>query len=242
MTTPSNQQNVLLAPMNIVSTTVSSKQNDWWPVIEQEIIHSSQHKPDIQQSILPTFYMSVPSTLPPYYRSDNWTPYGHPEHVFPVMSESNNNQVIQLPLKYLSIGLFIGLLTLFAIIQSSIMTISKQKKENTIDDLSDRKKRDVHSSKDFYHMTPEQQEIFLNDAKIRCIQKTICEENRQLVNDLGLSGIKLAKYLMRSVKNSLKTTSGWDKLVDDAGEAGLRGDDCNVLYRDCQFPAISQIS
>lgn len=34
---------------------------------------------------------------------------------------------------------------------------------------------------------------------------------------------------MKSLKSS-----GWDRLVQDASEAGIRGEDCDVLYRDCE--------
>ncbi|XP_063973070.1 uncharacterized protein LOC135160452 isoform X3 [Diachasmimorpha longicaudata] len=111
------------------------------------------------------------------------------------------------------------------------MTASKQRE--SIDSLPAREKRDLLISADFDHMTPEEQDIYNIGARIRCIQRTICLENRQLVRDLGPIGTKLSDYLTRSVKKSVKTTSGWDRLVDDAAAAGVRGDDCNVLYRDC---------
>lgn len=38
----------------------------------------------------------------------------------------------------------------------------------------------------------------------------------------------------RSVEKSLKPSSGWNRLVEDAGEAGTRDEDCGVLYRDCE--------
>lgn len=37
----------------------------------------------------------------------------------------------------------------------------------------------------------------------------------------------------RSVEKSLKSSSGWFRLVRDAGEAGVRGEECEVLYRGC---------
>lgn len=37
----------------------------------------------------------------------------------------------------------------------------------------------------------------------------------------------------RSVEKSLESSSGWFRLVRDAGEAGIRGEDCEVLYRGC---------
>lgn len=37
----------------------------------------------------------------------------------------------------------------------------------------------------------------------------------------------------RGVEKSLKPSSGWFRLVRDAGEAGIRGEDCEVLYRGC---------
>ncbi|XP_044596740.1 uncharacterized protein LOC123273406 [Cotesia glomerata] len=126
----------------------------------------------------------------------------------------------------MTVALFIGLLTLFAIIQGSIISA----KQKDISDVLTRKRRDL--SYQIEEMTPEQEEI-LNDLKVRCIQRTICEENRELSKDFGSRGIRFAKYLTRSVKKSLKRISGWDRLVEDAAAAGLRGDDCDVLYRDC---------
>jgi len=39
----------------------------------------------------------------------------------------------------------------------------------------------------------------------------------------------------------LKSPSGWDRLVKDAGAAGIRGEDCNVLYRDCDAPVTREM-
>lgn len=47
---------------------------------------------------------------------------------------------------------------------------------------------------------------------------------------------KLSSYasaFRRGVEKSLKPSSGWSRLVRDAGEAGIRGEDCEVLYRGC---------
>lgn len=47
---------------------------------------------------------------------------------------------------------------------------------------------------------------------------------------------KLSSYasaFRRGVEKSLKPSSGWFRLVRDAGEAGIRGEDCEVLYRGC---------
>lgn len=46
-----------------------------------------------------------------------------------------------------------------------------------------------------------------------------------------------ARFFRRyGVEKSLKPSSGWDRLVRDAGAAGIRGEDCDVLYRDCDAP------
>lgn len=38
----------------------------------------------------------------------------------------------------------------------------------------------------------------------------------------------------KDIEKSL--ASGWDRLVRDAGAAGIRGENCDVLYRDCEIP------
>lgn len=45
----------------------------------------------------------------------------------------------------------------------------------------------------------------------------------------------------RDIEKSFKSPSGWDRLVRDAGAAGIRGDDCDVLYRDCDIPVTRKI-
>lgn len=43
--------------------------------------------------------------------------------------------------------------------------------------------------------TPEVESALKEDARIRCIQRTLCYENRKLQRDLGIFGKVLAKYL-----------------------------------------------
>ncbi|XP_063973069.1 uncharacterized protein LOC135160452 isoform X2 [Diachasmimorpha longicaudata] len=181
-----------LAPPVVTSTisTVSTlKRNDWWPPSAQDVVtQTSPYTTELQHSMPPTYYAPAPSV--PHYRSDQWTPYGYPEFGYPVLPPHNNQ--IAVPTKYMTVALFIGLLTLFAIIQGA-MTASKQRE--SIDSLPAREKRDLLISADFDHMTPEEQDIYNIGARIRCIQRTICLENRQLVRDLGPIGTKLSDYL-----------------------------------------------
>lgn len=47
----------------------------------------------------------------------------------------------------------------------------------------------------------------------------------------------------RTVLNSLKNVSpGWDRLVEDAANAGLRRENCGVVYRDCNFQKLDDTS
>lgn len=49
-------------------------------------------------------------------------------------------------------------------------------------------------------------------------------------------------YRRNDVENSVQISSGWARLIKDAGEAGLRGENCNVLYRACDTtPDISSL-
>ncbi|KAK0172539.1 hypothetical protein PV328_005845 [Microctonus aethiopoides] len=239
-TIPNTISSVIPSPM--ISNTPSSilingKKNDWWPVInEHDILHTSPYTSDAHPPMPATYYISAPP--PPamlsHYRSEQWNPYGYPEFGYPVLPPNGNNNQLGVTSKYIGVALFIGLLTVFAIVQGSLMSV---KQKEGIVDVHSRRKRDLSSLIAFENMTPEQQDIFTNDVKVRCIQRTICNENRQLVIDFGPGGIKLAKYLTRSVKKSLENSSGWDRLVEDAAKAGLRGENCNVLYRDCILPA-----
>lgn len=47
-------------------------------------------------------------------------------------------------------------------------------------------------------------------------------------------------FCRKDIEKSLKTSSGWDRLVKDAGAAGIRGENCDVLYRDCDIPVIQK--
>lgn len=43
-------------------------------------------------------------------------------------------------------------------------------------------------------------------------------------------------FYRKDIEKSFKLTWGWDRLVRDAGAAGIRGENCDVLYRDCEIP------
>ncbi|XP_076674207.1 uncharacterized protein LOC143372144 isoform X2 [Andrena cerasifolii] len=113
-------------------------------------------------------------------------------------------------------------------------TIVAVKRRDISGALSARDKRDLYAAYNFNSVTSEQEDVLNEDARVRCIQKAVCVENRKLVKAFGAVGKILAKYLTRSVEKSLKPSSGWNRLVEDAGEAGTRDEDCNVLYRDCE--------
>ncbi|XP_072755862.1 uncharacterized protein [Anoplolepis gracilipes] len=179
----------------------------------------------------------LPHTFP-HHRSENM-PYGYeyPNIGYP-MAHSIDHSVVPSS-KQLVIVSFIGLLLLLAIIQNTLS--STKRKDAIMDLLSSRQKRDVYATQDFHSVTPEEEEILNNDARIRCIQRTICLENRKLFRDLGAPGKMLAKHLTKDIENSFKSPSGWDRLVRDAGAAGIRGDDCDVLYRDCDIPVMRKM-
>ncbi|KAL6427834.1 hypothetical protein ACFW04_008341 [Cataglyphis niger] len=190
--------------------------------------------PPQPQPMLPSdYFFPMPQPTFLHHRSENM-PYGYeyPNIGYP-MAHSIDHSVVPSS-KQLVVVSFIGLLLLLAIIQN---TLSATKRKDAIMDLlSSRQKRDVYATRDFRSVTPEEEEILNNDARVRCIQRTICLENRKLFKDLGASGKILAKHLTRDIEKSFKSPSGWDRLVRDAGAAGIRGDDCDVLYRDCDIP------
>ncbi|XP_046828743.1 uncharacterized protein LOC124428566 [Vespa crabro] len=196
----------------------------------------------IPQQLLPTSYY-LPAFQPPIVnrRSEN-LPYDfeYPNVGYPIMQ--NVDQAIAPTSKQLVIVSFIGLLLLLAIIQNTLTSVKK--KYNSLDDLPSKRKRDVHAIYDYSSIIPEEEkknveEIVLNDdARLRCIQKTICLENQKLFQDFGVIGKLLAKYLTRNVEKSIKSSSGWDRLIEDAGSAGLRDEDCDLLYRDCDTPIV----
>ncbi|KAK0179455.1 hypothetical protein PV327_005206 [Microctonus hyperodae] len=212
-TIPNTISNVIASPM--ISNTPSSilmngKKNDWWAALnEHDVIRTSPYASDAHPPMPTTYYIPekkplilhlaklIPAPPPPpailsHYRSEQWNPYGYPEFGYPILPPNGNNNQLGVTSKYIGVGLFIGLITLFAIIQSSLMSV---KQKEGIVDIHSRKKRDLSTLIPFEKMTPEQQDIFTNDVKVRCIQQTICNENRQLINDFGPGGIKLAKYL-----------------------------------------------
>jgi len=43
-------------------------------------------------------------------------------------------------------------------------------------------------------------------------------------------------FRRKDIEKSFKLSSGWDRLVRDAGAAGIRGENCDILYRDCEIP------
>ncbi|XP_026295459.1 uncharacterized protein LOC725698 [Apis mellifera] len=166
-----------------------------------------------------------------HLRSDNVPAYvyDHPHFGYPVAHS------IDYPIgpssKQLMIVSFIGLLLLFAVIQNTIVNVKRR--ELLTDVLSARRKRELYASYNFDSATPEQEDVLDEDGRVRCIQRTVCLENRKLLKAFGATGKILAKYLTRGVEKSLKPSSGWSRLVRDAGEAGIRGEDCEVLYRGC---------
>ncbi|XP_011059108.1 PREDICTED: uncharacterized protein LOC105148840 [Acromyrmex echinatior] len=190
--------------------------------------------PPTLQPMLPSdYFFSVPQRAFLHHRSEN-IPYGYeyPNVAYPVAQSIEHS--IGPSSKQLVIVSFIGLLLLLAIIQNTLSAIKR--KDAIMDLLSSRQKRDVYVTHDFRSVTPEEEEILNSDARIRCIQKTICLENRKLFKDLGTPGKMLAKYLTKNIEKSFKLSSGWDRLVRDAGAAGIRGENCDVLYRDCEIP------
>ncbi|XP_012524480.1 uncharacterized protein LOC105829941 isoform X1 [Monomorium pharaonis] len=168
-----------------------------------------------------------------HHRSEN-IPYAYeyPNVAYPVSHSIEHS--IGPSSKQLVVVSFIGLLLLLAIIQNTLSAVKR--KDAIMDLLSSRQKRDVYATHDFRSVTPEEEEILNSDARVRCIQRTICLENRKLFRDLGAPGKMLAKYLTKDVEKSFKSSSGWDRLVRDAGAAGIRGENCDVLYRDCEIP------
>ncbi|KZC11478.1 PREDICTED: uncharacterized protein LOC107189580 [Dufourea novaeangliae] len=178
----------------------------------------------------PINYLAAPQRTFVSHRSDLPYVYEHPNYPYPVAHS------IDYPVgpssKQLMIVSFIGLLLLFAIIQNTIAAVKRR--DVLTDVLSAREKRDIYAAYDINSVSPEQEDVLNDDARVRCIQRTVCLENRKLATAFGTVGKILAKHLTRSVGKSLKSTSGWDRLVRDAGEAGIRDEDCNVLYRDCE--------
>ncbi|KAF3425804.1 hypothetical protein E2986_03298 [Frieseomelitta varia] len=176
-------------------------------------------------------FLPVPSRMFIHHRSDNVLPYvyDHPHFAYPVAH--SNDYPLGPSSKQLVIVSFIGLLLLFAIIQNTIVNVKRR--EMLTDVLSARRKRELYAAYNFNSVTPEQEDVLNEDARVQCIQRTVCLENRKLLKAFGATGKILAKYLTRGVEKSLKSSSGWFRLVRDAGEAGIRGEDCEVLYRRC---------
>ncbi|XP_014475264.1 PREDICTED: uncharacterized protein LOC106744759 [Dinoponera quadriceps] len=190
--------------------------------------------PQPPQPMLPSdYFFPAPQRAFLHHRSEN-VPYvyEYPNMGYPV-AQSVEHSIVPSS-KQLVIVSFIGLLLLLAIIQNTLSSVKR--KDAIMDLLASRQKRDVYATRDFGSVTPEEEEILNNDARVRCIQRTICLENRKLFRDLGAPGKMLARYLTTGIEKSLKSSSGWDRLVRDAGAAGIRGEDCDVLYRDCDVP------
>lgn len=71
---------------------------------------------------------------------------------------------------------------------------------------------------------------------LNCVLPHTCFENGEARAVFTRGKEKLSSYasaFRRGVEKSLKPSSGWFRLVRDAGEAGMRGEDCEVLYRGC---------
>ncbi|CAL7947783.1 unnamed protein product [Xylocopa violacea] len=207
----------------------------------------SAPRPDMTRSSEP---LALPSTIPAnhflpapqrmfvHHRSDVVPSYvyDHPHFGYPVAHSID--YPVGTSSKQLVLVSFIGLLLLFAIIQNTIATVKRR--EMLTDVLSARKKRELYAVHGFDSVTAEQEDVLDEDARIRCVQRTVCLENRRLLKALGATGKILAKYLTRGVEKSLRSSPGWDRLVRDAGDAGIRGEDCEVLYRDCDERGPSQ--
>ncbi|XP_076228453.1 uncharacterized protein LOC116430709 [Nomia melanderi] len=178
----------------------------------------------------PNNYLPAPPRTFVNHRSDLPYVYDHPNYVYPVAHSME--YPVGSSSKQLLIVTFIGLMLLFAIIQNTMASVKRR--DVLTDVLSAREKRDLYASYDFDSANTDQKDVLTDDARVRCIQRTVCIENRKLTRTFGAVGKILAKYLTRSVGKSLKPTSGWDRLVQDAGEAGIRDEDCDVLYRDCE--------
>ncbi|KAG7202023.1 hypothetical protein KM043_004708 [Ampulex compressa] len=163
--------------------------------------------------------LSDTSKRPFFKRKTDILPYE--QSTFGYQIEQNVDHSIGFT-KHLVIVSFIGLLLLFAIIQNTMIVMRGRHSHA----LSSRRKREQNSLYDVHPETPEQAEIIDNDARLRCIQRTLCLENQKLVEDLGSVGEVLGKYLTHGVEESLRSFNGWDRLVADAGAAGIRGDNC----------------
>ncbi|XP_015181667.1 PREDICTED: uncharacterized protein LOC107069147 isoform X2 [Polistes dominula] len=233
---------LIIAQDSNVASYFPNKENNSNLEFAGKIIDSTFH-PDstqassvhISQQLLPPSYY-LPALQPPivHHRSES-LPYAfeYPNFSYPVV-QNVEQAIAPTTSKQLVIVSFIGLLLLFAIIQNTL--ISTKRKDALIDVLPSKRKRDVHSTYDFHNITPEEEIVLNDDARVRCIQRTICLENQSLFHDLGLIGKLLGKYLTRNVEKSVKSSTGWDRLIDDARSAGIRGENCDLLYRDCDIP------
>ncbi|XP_026672424.1 uncharacterized protein LOC108628549 isoform X2 [Ceratina calcarata] len=207
-------------------------------VFEPEVMRTPQ--PLARLPTMPVnYFLSAPQRTFIHHRSDGTVPppyvYDHPHYNYP-MAHSIDYPVAP-SMKPFVIVSFIGLLLLFAIIQNTLASVKRR--ELLTDVLSARKKRELYTAYDT-NSTSEQEDVLDEDARVRCIQRTVCLENRKLVKAFGATGKILAKYLTRGVERSLKPGSGWDRLVRDAGEAGIRGEECELLYRDCDEEIFSK--
>ncbi|XP_046630054.1 uncharacterized protein LOC124310286 [Neodiprion virginianus] len=229
-------------------TTVASPQ-------ESQLVASKENKnpdggwtwsqPDTLSSIISETQTPPPNFVSSHYLSgqgfnrngavalrSEYFPYpyevGPPvEDAHPVFPTQNTENALASIKKHFAIVSFIGLLLLFAIVQNTI-SASREKEA-----LSLREKRDVVAIHGTDPMLPEIEDVLSEDTKIRCMQRTLCLENKKLGQHLGRTGKLLAKYLTRTVEISLEASSGWYRLLEDASQAGLRGEDCRILYRDC---------
>ncbi|XP_033229100.1 uncharacterized protein LOC117180721 [Belonocnema kinseyi] len=238
MVIKSQSSDPLLFPTQEISTaeTEVNKVYLWSTTSPPEVkqIYSPLQTVATRPPIVPNPYFSdvIQSEMEQHFRSENYpyiydtaSSYGYP--VYPPTPEPTS---VGPTSKHFVVVSFIGMLLLFAIIQNTIL--SAKRKDGLLDVLS-RRKRSLIESRGLIPMSPEQEYILNDDAKLRCIQRTVCSENRKLFKDLGIIGKVVAKYLMSSIKESLDKYSGWDRLVEDAGAAGLRGEDCSVIYRGC---------
>ncbi|XP_011493805.1 PREDICTED: uncharacterized protein LOC105359028 [Ceratosolen solmsi marchali] len=241
------------------TTTQEGTKIESWSPSQPELTQmlSYPSMPNPQPFVPANYYLPGDhfTTPPNEYRSEHYNYPFDSAYAYPVPQPPPIDSSLIPTTKHFVIVSFIGLLLLFAIIQNSI--ISAKRKDALVEVLSNRRKRSIMVSTDFSPMTPEVETTLNEDARVRCIQRTLCYENRKLHEDFGYIGNILGKYLTqrkkkikarekncfrnllllrRHMQGYLKEFSpSWDRLVMDAANAGMRGEDCNVIYRDCNF-------
>ncbi|XP_049773113.1 uncharacterized protein LOC126161379 [Schistocerca cancellata] len=129
---------------------------------------------------------------------------------------------------------FLAYMAVLSILQGGIFTLIKDPPTLGIV-TSARNKREtmvpVPVIPDSSTLPQEQSWILGEEKQIRCIQRSLCAVNRQLKMELGITGRILGQYISSWTAKSVD--SSWMRLIADAGLAGMRGVDCDVLYRGC---------